>query len=258
MNYVIGKNSRLGLALKSEIEETTLIPSNIILGAIKNNSLIELFKDANSIINCIAITNPLESKKIIEFINYNVPLELNKFCIDKGIRFINFGTVFEESDIKNNYIHFKRKCSNNMTYDNTIHFRLNTIYGGILEPIEHMFLGQILHALKNNNQFNMTSGYQYREYHRYDSIARYVGTYMHELIPGIHDISSGDGIMLRDLAKNIFESQNATHLLKIGEEYVESEQMKPRKRTIDKKIKYINTNLIEINSYIRRSLSKIL
>jgi hypothetical protein len=258
MNYVIGKNSRLGLALKNEIEDITLIPSNIFLDAIKNKSLLELFKNANSIINCISITNPHESKKNIESINYNAPLKLNNFCIDRGIRFINFGSVFEESDIENNYIHFKRKCSNDIIYENTIHFRLNTIYGGILKPIEHMFLGQIFNALQNNKQFNMTSGYQYREYHTYDSIARYVGAHMYELTPGIHDISSGDGIMLRDLAKSIFETQNAIHLLKIGDEYVESEQMKPRNRTINKKIKYINTNLIEINSYIRRSLSKTL
>jgi hypothetical protein len=55
MNYVIGKNSRLGLALKNEIEDITLIPSNIFLDAIKNKSLLELFKNANSKMNCIFI-----------------------------------------------------------------------------------------------------------------------------------------------------------------------------------------------------------
>ena len=258
MNYIIGKNSRLGLALKIKIEDSILISSDELKVAIINDTLSALFKKAENIINCIAITDPLVGMSSIRYVNYEIPLLLNKFCMGRNIGLINFGTVFEESNMDNDYVRSKRQCANDLIYKNTVHLRLNTIYGGLANPISHMFLGQMVHALESRQLFEMTSGVQYREYHSYDAIAKYVADNLGVLVTGIHDLSSGDGIRLRDLAQYIFQSQNALSLLKLGDQVGDSERMNPRPRALAPEINYINTSLLDIDFYIRRCLSKIL
>jgi len=80
-----------------------------------------------------------------------------------------------------------------------------------------MFLGQIFTALKNNEKFKMTSGFQIREYHHLDDVTKAIGFLISENISGIVDITFGNGIMLRELAEGIFEKFQKKELLKIGE-----------------------------------------
>ncbi len=79
-----------------------------------------------------------------------------------------------------------------------------------------MFLGQLYNAIKHKEEFNMSSGYQIREYHHLDDVAESVDVILSKNTHGIIELTSGNGIKLRDLATGIFEELNVTHLLNIG------------------------------------------
>jgi nucleoside-diphosphate-sugar epimerase len=98
-----------------------------------------------------------------------------------------------------------------------IHVRLHTVYGSDVKP--HMFLGQMISALRLETTFEMSSGDQLREYHHVDDIASsltaLLATEWSELGSTI-DITSGDPLRLADLARAVFRASGRDDLLKIG------------------------------------------
>ena len=88
-----------------------------------------------------------------------------------------------------------------------LHCRLHTLYGG--EPKDHMFLGQIVNAIRSNSVFSMSSGEQLREYHHVDDIAESLATIVNSdwsLWSPILEINSGQPLKLLDLAMAIFNA----------------------------------------------------
>lgn len=96
------------------------------------------------------------------------------------------------------------------------HLRLQTIYGA--EPKSHMFLGQMLVALRNNELFKMSTGEQLREYHHSDEIAEAMQNLTDQDwdFGSILNICSGEAIRLAELASSVFKAFDRSELLQIG------------------------------------------
>ena len=202
MNIIVGKNSRLSSALKTQPE----INKNLIL--LETKWALEDIKkiDPKFIrkIFCVgAITDPNKDNYEIEKINFFLPIELRKkFPLSQ---LITFGTILEETKMENPYVNSKRKLRKHLTYyeGNSIHFRLNTLYG-YGKPKSHMFLGQLYEAFRSKTKFIMTSGKQYREYHHYDDVVKIIlNVIKSRVTPTEFNISSGNPIQLLDLAHYI-------------------------------------------------------
>ncbi|MDX2227628.1 MAG: NAD-dependent epimerase/dehydratase family protein [Verrucomicrobiae bacterium] len=142
-----------------------------------------------------------------------------------AVRFLTLGTVSE---------HFAGLCAGNPYLSSKLalgqwmedqahgapdrfrHLRLHTIYGGAPKP--HMFLGQMLDALRHRREFRMSPGLQLREYHHCAEIARIIL----EMVrtpwngPAVRDLSSGEPVRLCDLAGGVFGHFDGMSLLKVG------------------------------------------
>ena len=79
-----------------------------------------------------------------------------------------------------------------------------------------MFLGQIHNAIKSQIKFSMTSGLQLREYHHVDDDVSAAVELINRNFLGIHSISHGNPIRLRDVAEEIFRHFNSLDLLEVG------------------------------------------
>jgi nucleoside-diphosphate-sugar epimerase len=99
-----------------------------------------------------------------------------------------------------------------------IHLQLHSLYGG-LKPAPHMFLGQIIDALRSCRPFAMSSGQQLREYHHVDDVAGSVVRLL-SVSPWSSDpilpLSSGRPVRLAELARTIFEDCGRMSDLQIG------------------------------------------
>jgi nucleoside-diphosphate-sugar epimerase len=142
-------------------------------------------------------------------------------------RFVTFGTVFEQFPAHaagNAYL--ASKCALWDGLDarpalarngRTLHLRLHTVYGG--PPRPHMFLGQMVSALRDGAPFPMSSGQQLREYHHVDDIADAVlglvsRSWNHGADPVV--LSSGRPVRLADLASAVFTACGRPDLLRVG------------------------------------------
>jgi nucleoside-diphosphate-sugar epimerase len=101
----------------------------------------------------------------------------------------------------------------------TLHVRVHTLYGG--QPKPHMFLGQMIRALRDGKAFEMTSGEQLREYQHVADLAfafeALLGLDWREAHLGpLLEINSGKPVRLADLARAVFDACGHPELLKIG------------------------------------------
>lgn len=189
------------------------------------------------------ILNANQNTTLIEKVNYELPWNVIKALEGFDIKIVTFGTILEQiKTSENSYVQSKIKLSERIqkiNSKNVIHFRLHTLYGYGL-PSEFMFLGQIFTALKNSEEFKMTSGFQIREYHHLDDVVQAIDFLISENITGVADITFGNGIMLRELAVGVFEKFQQKELLKIGEIEVKQIEVFENKYQRNKQISNLN------------------
>ena len=181
--------------------------------------------------------------KLAKWVNYDLPAYLCR-NLPSGIKFITFGTVLEDTYLSDPYVDQKRLLAQQQaTRDMSLHYKLNTLYdrGGVFRS--KMFIGAMLWSFKNNQNFQMSSGLQFREYHSVQSIAHYVAVSSEALV-GCVDISSGDGFRLKDLAISVASKFGYNELLFIDEGLrPDFEIYERRKRSIDSSFGELSSSL---------------
>ena len=208
------------------------LADNNILNSQK--SLLDFILEKSSSQNSIdfifanGIINPQEDPERIMFSNFEFPkkvIQATQHLL--STRYLTIGTIFENfehTSTNNIYIRSKLELSRWMmniskkpgSAKRLLHVRLHTLYGD--KPKPFMFLGQIVHSLKMQSDFCMTSGEQLREYHHVDDIS---SSFLNILckewnFSPIVQVNSGEPVRLVDLANAIFEFYGKTDLLKIG------------------------------------------
>ena len=156
-------------------------------------------------------------------INFLMPKHIIECASKLGLRTVTFGTVMEEIvgfSTNNPYFLSKTQLSNfinefSITNNLSLHIRLHTLYGVGL-PSPFMFLGQILNSIRNQTQFNMSSGSQLREYHHIEDDVQAIFTLVKTKMHGVIAIHHGAAISLKDIAQYLFNEFNCLDLLALG------------------------------------------
>jgi len=174
------------------------------------------------------VTDPHVAVEKINYSNTDFPKRVIEATFDHSdFRYLTLGSFQENDELfykNNNYLKSKLELGNLIVKKSLelngknrfLHLRLHTLYGG--KPKDHMFLGQISKAIKNETVFRMTSGLQLREYHHVEDIAVTIRSILeHEWSFGpIVEINSGNPVRLAELAKAIFNAFRKEKLLEIG------------------------------------------
>jgi len=174
------------------------------------------------------ITDPLVAVEKINYSNIEFPKRVIEATFDhSNFRYLTLGSFQENDELfykNNNYLKSKlelgqwitKKSQESNGKNRFLHLRLHTLYGG--KPKDHMFLGQLANAIKNETVFQMSSGIQLREYHHVEDIAVTIRSILeHEWSFGpIVEINSGKPVRLAELAKAIFKAFRKEELLEIG------------------------------------------
>tara|TARA_B110000908_G_C10087359_1_gene372362 strand:+ start:75 stop:809 length:735 start_codon:yes stop_codon:yes gene_type:complete len=198
MIILIGKRSRLTEAISQQLHDCLIVSTHDAL-------TLKKFDNAKTIIICSAITNPRTTVEEIEEINVKLPISI--FENNPTAEIVTFGTVLEKHKfVDNAYVASKRMLCHNMSSRAGYwkHYRLNTLYG-IGEPKKHMFLSDLLRSIRSKSTFEMSSGYQMREYHHYYDLAAVLESELTTKKYGELEISSGSAISLYNLAKGVIE-----------------------------------------------------
>jgi len=156
-------------------------------------------------------------------VNYLLARNIVTGATRLGFRVLTFGTVMENligETSHNPYFLSKKKIgrfvdSFGSQSNLALHIRIHTLFGGGA-PNEFMFLGQMLRALKNQEEFKMSPGTQLREYHHLDDEVLAISRLVQSQISGTMSLSHGSPVTLRDIADHVFNSFNCLELLKVG------------------------------------------
>lgn len=174
-----------------------------------------------SIFICAGILDPTNPANLIQQINYQLPKVVIELAIELGITVTTFGTILEEIENSDNPYVNSKKCLAEYVEKvcnhgpRILHIRLHTLFG-YGSPSHFMFIGQIIEALKNKKEFKMTEGLQLREYHHYEDDVRAVNILNNKGMSGIVDLSHGESIQLRTLAKDLFDQFGMPGQLSLG------------------------------------------
>jgi len=136
-------------------------------------------------------TNPSHSAGALHRSNTHFPQAIiSATATLSGFRYVTFGTIMEAFAGMaecNPYIaskvalgqwitnqtpnaHARREDAMPDLRGRSAHLQIHTLYGGGT-PVPHMFLGQLVAALRKQQPFSMSAGRQLREYHHVDDIA---------------------------------------------------------------------------------------
>lgn len=231
MILVVGRHGNLSLAAQrifggSKIHvvgsEVARLWCKKDAGELISNYFENLTVRPDLIINASGIVNPqLEFSKLLD-VNYHLPLNLNLYSQQSGIKLVTFGTIMEnnlEISNSNPYLYSKRKyfeyLLNSKVESNSLHLQIHTWYGGD-HLHNHMFLGQMYNALTRKISFDMSSGSQLREYHHINDDLAALQLLLELNCYGVYQINHGEAISLRDLAESIFRSYGLLKLLKVN------------------------------------------
>ena len=268
---VVGENSRLTKSLvnisktslvvvKKEIYENWFDDSMLILylkniGFSNNDSIIitKSIIDPNYDFNEVNKWNFLFQKKIIQILERHT-IKANVFLI---------GSIFEKTLVRNNYLDSKRNLSNyilknEFSYVKPIVIRLHTLYG-IGHPPNNMFLGQIFNSLKNKTILKMTDGIQFRQYHHYNDVSRYILNILFgsKFNIKIIDITGNEWFKLKDLANSIYVHFDCLELLNIGSlKKLKNEPIKKEDQFMSKGDFKFENSLKRINKYLEKLLNE--
>jgi nucleoside-diphosphate-sugar epimerase len=225
---ILGTNGNIARAVAERFPHATKVPRQDYLNWLVNGeSEIDEFLSKNKIIpeiifNCVGVTNPSADNNLLMNLNFELPKLLIKKFAQDSVKVVTFGTVMEnnkEYALSNNYLKSKFLLHNWLSElsssESFVHIQLHTLFGG-RNIHEYMFLGQIHNAIKSQIKFSMTSGLQLREYHHVDDDVSAAVELINRNFLGIHSISHGNPIRLRDVAEEIFRHFNSLDLLEVG------------------------------------------
>jgi len=228
-DLILGESGNLGRALL-RVNQAPLIsvPSETSSTWQHDNSeqkigrdLINYGPDVRNIVIAIGVTNANTSPELMRRINVDLPLRVAKIASELGITTITFGTVAEFFSGKPNlYVKSKMDLYSSLEESGLLaqsvkHIRLHTLYGG-LPSRSHMFVGQVVEAIRSRSEFRMTSGKQLREYHHVMEDAKMISKYIVSNISNPIVISHGNPLQLADLASYLFRNFGSVKNLKIG------------------------------------------
>jgi nucleoside-diphosphate-sugar epimerase len=169
------------------------------------------------------LLDPRLPKEDLYAINFLLPKNLIDGASKVGMKVITFGTVMENF-IKSPNPYIQTKVALKDYIENiavkedkvqATHLQMHTLYG-VGQPSSFMFLGQILHALKANEPFKMTSGRQLREYHHIEDEIKAIKKLASADIGGVYDISHGNPVSLSSIAESAFDAFGKKDLLHIS------------------------------------------
>jgi nucleoside-diphosphate-sugar epimerase len=173
-----------------------------------------------NIFYCVGDTNPHASDTSLSTLNFELPRSILRATVDLPFRLVTFGSVHENSKISNPYMLSKRKfhefiLDQGSNY-NWNHFQLHTLYSEVL-PKPHMFLGQMLGAIRTNVKFRMSSGNQLRQFHHTSDVVKAVISSIPSLgSNSVIQVAGGNAIRLIDLAAKVFSEIDALENLEVG------------------------------------------
>ena len=176
------------------------------------------------IINCAGLTDPKKPEMELIELNYLLPKNLLDFSNQSQIPIVTFGSVMESiPEMNNANMYLKSKTLffdyfREYQYHKTgnIHLQLHTLYGG-KRYHPHMFLGQLIESIKEDEVFRMSSGNQLREYHHVQDDIRVLKELFNLKRTGIVTINHNEKLSLRRIAEYVFSELDKSHLLRIGD-----------------------------------------
>ena len=228
--YIIGGRGKLGGSLLAELvnELCVVIDRSIYEDWSNTGSSINIFNyfekeiaQKSVLIVAAGLLDPTLPTSDIFRINYQLPINIINACVNFDVKVVTIGTIMENLTNRiNPYIESKKLLNSyirkkNDLSANVIHIQTHTLFG-IGQPLPFMFLGQMFAALQQNSHFNMTSGFQLREYHHYTDEAKAIKIIIDKVSSGIVNLSNGTPVFLRDLAESVFKFLNKEELLNIG------------------------------------------
>jgi nucleoside-diphosphate-sugar epimerase len=232
MILLLGGSGALGTALQEKFysHEITLVNRESVMKWMRKDgtSHIEAFIESLSIkpsliVNAAGMTDPLALESQLLSANFQLPFNLITVGRQYEARIVTFGSIMEEilnSSKSNNYLKSKKLfrdflTSGDASGSNFLHLQIHTWYGGI-KFAEHMFLGQLLRAIKENSPFEMSEGRQVREYHHIHDDMKAVAELISQNSLGIHQINHGEAHSLRVIAEHILGAFGMQQLLHLG------------------------------------------
>lgn len=229
MIYLLGGRGRLGKALARKLapEKVRVLDRAVYddwwqqgAGASIESCLADA-PSASTVVVAAGLLDPALSAAELDRVNCELPLQVVDTACSMGHRVLTMGTVMEATQpLGNSYIQSKAKLSSQVL-DRVgrgmavVHARIHTLYGGG-PPAPHMFLGQMLEALRERTPFEMTPGRQLREYHHVDDEAAAILALLESRRTGVVAVSHGQACSLRDLALGVFEAFDCMPLLRLG------------------------------------------
>lgn len=238
MKVIFGASGQIGTSLLKRLtrdldEPVANLPwSEIALlsnSELRNRiSILTEGQTSSDFIFCNGLTDPKAPKEDLLKSNFEFPKRMIQMEFENSNhRFLTLGTVFEaipEICATNAYVQSKLRLSEWITHESSLahrvlHVRLHTIYGG--KSGNHLFLGQMLEALRTGHEFKMSSGEQLREYHHVDDLTFALGRLLQKKGPWpfespILNLSSGRAITLKQIAEAVFKDLGRESLLKVG------------------------------------------
>ena len=181
-----------------------------------------------AIVFASGLTDPNASEADLMGANLAFPLRvIEATADDPQFRYLTIGSVLEgfaALAANNRYLASKaalgtRLCrlAGDPSLDGRItHLRLHTLYGAA--PALHSFLGQVYESLRMCRPFPMSEGRQLREYAHVADVARSICALLgrERWNAGARDLSTGEPVMLRELALAVFRAFACEELLQLG------------------------------------------
>lgn len=259
---VIGQNSRIALDFYNQIDKQRIISLERIFydnRALQNNfsNLFNFLKEFSNTKTLVLIFAGITDSKssLLTDVNYKMPLKIIEFCDFHNISTATFGTVMENQIVENSYVSSKRKLFDrliNNKYSKHFHFQLNTIYGNAIPP-KNMFLGEMIACIKNEEEFKMSSGLQYREYQSTrDCIVECI-EYIEKAEYGIREINLNEDFRLIELAEFIFDKLGISDKIRPNSKNEIKKEIFSKKRRVNYK-KNKGEVFSEILNYIKEKI----
>lgn len=229
MIFIVGGRGRLGQALFQQYNPDEVIRVERAVyehwGADDSTADITAYFEQRArrgavVYICSGLLDPKLVSEELNNVNFRLPRNIIQAVSPMGICAVTFGTAMEETLTANPYVLSKLALSrfvDGMGNVGTpaLHVRIHTLYGGG-EPSPFMFLGLVLHALRNDKPFEMTMGRQLREYHHVADDAAAIKMLVDRSVTGVVALNHGLPVTLKSLAEAIFGLAGKDHLLRLG------------------------------------------
>jgi len=175
----------------------------------------------NVVIYALGKTNPRTEISELNWINFELPVQILTMLEDFDSLFVTFGSALESLAIygENKYLSSKKRYRDlveTREKSRYLHFQLNTIYGG-LNNHSHMLLGQLQEAIENKREIELSSGNQIREYHHIDDLIIPLVERIQSIDAcGIQQLNHGSSITIREMTQSVMERFGLEHVLKFN------------------------------------------